>query len=117
MEIAALPLNDDASDLMQGTLAMLILRSLSDGAKHGYAVADFIRRRSDGVLRVKEGALYPALHRLETHGWVGSEWGFSENKRRAKFYRLTAAGAKELTANGARWSRVTTAIAKVMETP
>ncbi len=107
---------EKTGDLLQGTLDMLILRALTSSAKHGYAIADLIHQRSEDVLRVEEGALYPALHRLELRGWLTSEWGVSENNRRAKFYRLTAAGRKQLTKESEQWSRLATAVTRVMET-
>jgi PadR family transcriptional regulator, regulatory protein PadR len=107
---------EKTGDLLQGTLDMLILKALMAGAKHGYAIAELIHRRSDDVLRVEEGALYPALHRLELRGWLASEWGISENNRRAKYYRLNAAGRKQLAEESAHWSRLAAAIARVMET-
>jgi PadR family transcriptional regulator, regulatory protein PadR len=99
-----------------GTLSMLILKTLDRGALHGAAVAETIHRLSEHTLKVEEGALYPALHRLESRGLLESEWGFSESKRRAKFYRLTAAGMKELAEENAHWRRMTEAIRRVMET-
>ncbi len=83
---------------------------------HGYAIAESIELLSEEDLRIEEGALYPALHRLEVRGWLGSEWGVSEKKRRAKFYRLTPAGQKQLVAETAHWRRMSTAIARIMET-
>ncbi len=106
----------DKGDLLQGTLAMLILKSLARGPKHGYAVAEWIHEQSDDVLRVEEGALYPALHKLELRGLLRSEWGASENNRRAKFYSLTAAGRRELTAEAEQWRRLSGAIARIMQT-
>lgn len=103
------------SRLLPGTLAMLILRALGTGAMHGAAVAGFIRLASEQVLQVEEGALYPALHRLESKGWVSSQWGASENRRRAKFYRLTPSGREELLRENARWTRLAQAIGRVME--
>ncbi len=103
-------------ELMQGTLDMLILKTLTRGAMHGYAIAEFIQESTENVLRVEEGALYPALHRLELRGWLDSQWGLSENKRRAKFYRLTPAGEKQLADERAHWGRLTMAIARIMET-
>ncbi|MFI5006569.1 MAG: PadR family transcriptional regulator [Solirubrobacterales bacterium] len=103
-------------ELMQGTLDMLILKTLSHGALHGYAIAEFIQRTSDDVLRVEEGALYPALHRLEVRGLLAAEWGASDNNRRAKFYRLTAAGRKQLAQEAGYWTRMTAGIARIMET-
>ncbi len=102
-------------ELLQGTLDMLILKALIRGPMHGYAVAEFIHQTSEDVLRVEEGALYPALHRLEVRGLLISEWGISENNRRAKFYRLTALGRKHLTEEAARWRRITLAIGRIME--
>jgi PadR family transcriptional regulator PadR len=104
------------SDLVQGTLDMLILRTLIRGALHGYAIAEFIHDTSQDVLRVEEGALYPALHRLELRGLLASEWGTSENNRRAKYYSLTSAGRKHLTAESEHWGRMSAAIARVMRT-
>jgi PadR family transcriptional regulator, regulatory protein PadR len=107
---------EQAGDLLQGTLDMLILRALASGVKHGYAIAEVIHQRSEDVLRVEEGALYPALHRLELRGWLASEWGLSENNRRAKFYRLTATGRTSLTKERAHWNRLANAVSRVMET-
>jgi len=103
-------------EMVQGTLDMLILKTLSRGAEHGYAIAEFIERTSEDVLRVEEGALYPALHRLEVRGLLASEWGTSDNNRRAKYYRLTAAGRKHLAQESSYWTRMTAGIARVMET-
>jgi transcriptional regulator len=103
-------------DLVQGTLDMLILKALTRGAMHGYSVMEFIRQSSDDVLRVEEGALYPALHRLELRGLIVSEWGVSENKRRAKYYRLAAAGRKYLAAEASNWDRLSAAVGRVMQT-
>src|ERR1051325_9002249 len=86
----------EKGELMPGTLEMLILKTLTRGRMHGYAIAQSIRQVSDDVLRVEEGSLYPALQRLEVKGWVGSEWGMTETGRRARFYRVTAAGRKRL---------------------
>lgn len=93
---------------------MLILKALSRGAMHGYGVAEWIGTVSSDVLQVEEGALYPALHRLELQGLLEAEWGTSTNNRRAKFYRLTAAGRKRLAAEGKRWAQLSSAIAHVM---
>jgi PadR family transcriptional regulator, regulatory protein PadR len=103
-------------ELLQGTLDMLILKTLSHGPLHGYAIAEFIQRTSDDVLRVEEGALYPALHRIEVRGLLASEWGVSDNNRRAKFYRLTAAGRKQLAQEASYWTRMSAGIARIMET-
>lgn len=102
--------------LLQGTLDMLILKTLTPGAMHGYAIVEFIQQSSDDVLRVEEGALYPALHRLELRGLLSAEWGVSENNRRAKYYRLTAAGRKHLAEESSQWNRLSGAIAHVMQT-
>ena len=101
-------------DLIPGTLDMLILKALENGALHGYAVAEWIHGRSHDVLQVDEGALYPALHRLELRGLLDAAWGASENNRRAKFYRLTAAGRKHLSAERERWTRLAAAIGFVL---
>lgn len=106
---------DKPGDLVQGTLDMLVLRALSSGAKHGYGVAEWIHETSQDVLRVEEGALYPALHRLELKGLLKAEWGTSDNNRRAKFYSLTAAGRKHLSAEQAHWGRMTAAISRVLQ--
>ena len=103
-------------ELLRGTLDMLILKALSRGARHGYAVAQFIEQSSRDVLRVEEGALYPALHRLEVRGLLRSKWGASENNRRAKYYDLTAIGRRELEAETAYWKRVAAAVTRVMQT-
>ena len=105
----------NSGELLQGTLDMLILKTLIRGPMHGYAVVEFIQQTSEEVLRVEEGALYPALHRLELRGLLSSEWGVSENKRRAKYYRLTAAGRAHLVDETARWQRMAAAIARIME--
>ena len=107
-------MNEEVS-LLQGTLDMLVLKTLTRGAMHGYAITEFIQQTSDYLLRVEEGALYPALHRLELRGWLSSEWGVSENNRRAKYYRLTPAGRKQLAAESATWQRLSGAVMRVME--
>lgn len=107
---------EDRKAIVQGTLDMLILKTLVRGTMHGYAIAEFIRNTSEDVVRVEEGALYPALHRLELRGLLAAAWGTSENNRRAKYYRLTAAGRKQLAAESEYWGRMTTAIARIMET-
>ncbi len=94
---------------------MLILKALLRGSQHGYAVAEWIHQTSHQLLKVEEGALYPALHRLELRGLLAAEWGASENKRRAKFYRLTADGRKRLNAESQRWARLSAAVAFVMQ--
>ena len=102
-------------DLLPGTLDMLSLKTVSRGTMHGYTVAQSIQRVSREVLRVEEGALYPALHRLEVRGFLRSEWGVSDNNRRAKYYTLTALGRRELEREAASWTRVSGAIARVMQ--
>ena len=102
-------------ELIPGTLDMLILKALSRGERHGYGVAQFIQRASDDVLKVEEGALYPALHRLEVRGWLKSTWGVSDNNRRAKFYRLSALGRRELDHESEYWARVASAVTRVMQ--
>ena len=101
---------------LPGTLDMLVLKAVSRGPMHGYSIAQFIQQASNEVLRVEEGALYPALHRLEVRGWLKSEWGTSENNRRAKFYRLTALGRRELDNEAEYWTRVASAVTRVMQT-
>jgi transcriptional regulator len=100
--------------LLQGTLDVLVLKTLSWGAKHGYAIARYIERTADEALVVEEGSLYPALHRLERQGCVKAEWGVSDNNRRAKYYRLTAEGRRQLEAETASWERFVTAVGKVL---
>jgi PadR family transcriptional regulator PadR len=102
-------------DLIQGTLDMLILKTLRRTAMHGYAIALAVEQRSADELRVEEGALYPALHRLELAGLLKSQWKLSETNRRAKFYQLTPAGRKYLAAETANWNRLVAAVARVME--
>jgi PadR family transcriptional regulator, regulatory protein PadR len=105
----------DAGELIQGTLEMLVLKSLARGPLHGYGVVEWIQQTSQQVLKVEEGALYPALHRLELRGLLSAEWGASDNNRRAKFYRLTADGKKRLDAESQRWARLSAAVAFVMQ--
>jgi len=102
------------SEMVQGTLDMLILRTLVTGPAHGHTIAHVIEHMSENVLEVEQGSLYPALHRLERRGWVSSYWGTSENNRKAKFYKLTAAGKKQLTAETDRWRLVVAAIGRVL---
>jgi transcriptional regulator len=101
-------------DLLQGTLDVLVLKALMFGPRHGYAVARWIKGTSDDALTVEDRALYVALHRLEARGWIASEWGLSENNRRAKYYRLTAAGRRQFAAESARWTRYADAVFKVL---
>ena len=104
----------ETRELLPGTLDMLILKVLSRGDMHGYGIVSAIQRASDDVLGVVEGALYPALHRLEVRGWVRSKWGTSDNNRRAKFYRLSALGRRALDEEAAYWDRVASAVTRVM---
>jgi transcriptional regulator len=104
------------TDLVQGTLDLLILKTLALGPMHGWAVGQRIEQVSNGVLLVQQGSLYPALHRLEQQGWIGAEWGESENNRRAKYYSLTRAGRKRLDEELANWERLSAAIALVVGT-
>ena len=101
-------------ELLQGTLDMLILRTLQWGPQHGHGIKVAIRAGSEDVLQVDHGSLYPALHRLEEQGWVKAEWKLSENNQRAKYYRLTARGKKQLVVAESRWDRIVAAIARVM---
>ena len=101
-------------DLLQGTLDLLILRTLKIGPMHGWAISERIQQISEDVLQVNQGSLYPALHRLAHQGWIRSEWGISELGRRARFYRLTAAGRRQLELESRTWDRLTTAIGKVL---
>lgn len=101
-------------NLLQGTLDLLILRSLVFGEAHGHAIAQHIRQSSDAVLQVETGSLYPALHRAEARGWVIAEWALSEKGKRAKYYRLTPAGRRQLVAEQSRWEQVSLAIGRVL---
>src|SRR6201986_616131 len=105
----------DSGDLIQGTLEMLVLKALLRGPLHGYGVAEWIEQTSQQVLKVEEGALYPALHRLELRGLLAAKWGASENNRRAKFYQLTTEGKKRLDTESQRWARLSAAVAFVMQ--
>ena len=104
------------SDLYTGTLDLLILKAVSWGPSHGYAIGRWIRETTSDVLVVQEGALYPALHRLELRGYLRSEWGTSDNNRRAKYYRLTPQGRRQLEREAAQWSRIAAAVTRVMQT-
>jgi PadR family transcriptional regulator, regulatory protein PadR len=106
----------EKQEMLQGTMDMLILRTLVMGPAHGHTIAHVIEQESDEVLQVEQGSLYPALHRLEDRGWVTSYWGTSENNRKAKFYKLTAAGKKRLTTERSRWGQMVEAIGRVMKT-
>jgi PadR family transcriptional regulator PadR len=104
-----------STDLLQGTLDMLILRAVATEPLHGWAIAQRIQTVSENVLQIGQGSLYPALHRLEYKGWIRAEWGASENNRKARFYALTAAGRKQLTAELANWNRLAGAINLVLQ--
>lgn len=107
--------NDPKSQqMLLGTLDMLILRTLITGPAHGHTIAHAIERTSDDVLQVEQGSLYPALHRLEDRGWVASYWGTSENNRKAKYYKLTAAGKKQLVVETDRWRQMVKAIGRIL---
>jgi transcriptional regulator len=109
-----MPTRDARLELLQGTLDLLILRTLRPGPAHGHAIAKIIERTSAEVLQVEQGSLYPALHRLIKRGWIAAEEGTSENNRRAKFYRLTAAGRRQLAVETSKWDRFAGAIARVL---
>ena len=103
------------ADLLQGTLDLLILQTLMLGPAHGHTIAHVIENRSDEVLQVEHGSLYPALHRLQNRGWISSEWGPSENNRKARFYRLTAAGRRQLLRQTSRWEELVRAVNRVLK--
>ncbi|HWX42344.1 MAG TPA: PadR family transcriptional regulator [Blastocatellia bacterium] len=104
------------SDLLQGTLDMLILKTLALGPMHGWGISQRIQQISQGVLCVNQGSLYPALHRLEHQGWISAEWGSSENNRQARFYQLTKEGRKQLTEETENWERLSGAVAQILQT-
>jgi len=103
-----------ANDVLQGTLTLLVLRSLLRSPMHGFGIALHIERVSSEVLRVEEGSLYPALHRMEQDGWVAADWGVTENNRRARYYRITPKGRKQLALEEEKWSKFTQAVAEVL---
>jgi PadR family transcriptional regulator, regulatory protein PadR len=104
------------NDILQGTLVLLVLKTLAAGGRmHGYAITSHIQRISDQLLRVEEGSLYPALHRMEQQGWVRAEWGRTEKNREARFYSLTAKGHKQLAEEQASWARLTEGVARVLQ--
>ena len=103
-------------NLLQGTLALLILKTLARGPLHGYEIAQRIQQSSDDVLKVEEGSLYPALYRMEAQGWIEAEWGASENNRRAKYYKLTREGQKQFAVETSNWERLSEAVARVLRT-
>ena len=104
-------------ELLQGTLDLMILRVLHAGPQHGFGIAQRIHVLSRETLKVEEGALYPALHRIERKGWIEAEWRLSENTRRAKYYQLTASGHKQLATERAGWKRLTTVMAQILDAP
>ena len=110
-----MPTDDERLDLPQGTLDLLILKAVSLGPQHGWAISERIHQVSRATLQVPQGSLYPALHRLERRGWVAAEWGASDNNRRAKYYQLTRAGRKQLEAEAEAWRKLTSAVALVMD--
>ena len=101
-------------DLLQGTLDVLVLKALSWGPMHGYGVARWLQQTTNEVLSIEEGSLYPALHRMERRGWIASDWGLSENNRRAKYYKLTGEGRRQLRAESSTWSVFSEAVSKVL---
>src|SRR5687768_3518668 len=109
-------MSKEKSDLLQGTLDMLILKALQLGPMHGFGISVLIRQISEEVLQVEQGSLYPALYRLEDQGLISSEWGVSDNNRKAKFYKLTAAGRKQLLEERSNWERLSTAINLILRT-
>ena len=109
-------MNENRAELLQGTLDMLIIKTLTLGPMHGYDIVRRLQQVSDDALQVEEGSLYPSLHRMEKRGWIAAEWGLSENNRRAKFYKLTRAGRKGLADEESNWTRLSEAISKVMQT-
>ena len=102
-------------DLPQGTLDLLVLKALSLGPMHGYGVGQRIQQLAEDMLQIEEGTLYPALYRIEQKGWIESEWGTSENNRRARFYKLTRSGREQLSVEESQWERLTAAVAKVLQ--
>ncbi len=104
----------ESTELLHGTLDAIVLKTLSWGPRHGYAIARWIEEITDDALRIEEGSLYPALYRLERRGWIEAEWGLSENNRKVKFYHLTEAGRERLAVETAQWSRITTAVSKIL---
>ena len=109
-----LPMSDDTLQLLQGTLDILVLRSLSAGPRHGYAVARWIREKSGDALRIEDGALYTALHRMEKRKWLETEWGLSENNRKARYYSLTERGRRALEEGARSWTRYAEAVFKIL---
>ena len=108
-------MSDDRIDLPQGTLDLLILKTLAPGPRHGWAISERIQQISSSVLQVQQGSLYPALHRLERRGWIEAEWGVSDNNRRAKYYSLTRSGRKQLSEEESAWRKLAAAVAQVLD--
>ncbi len=108
-------MSEERADILQGTLDLLILRTLRAGAMHGWSISQRIQQVSDDVLNVQQGSLYPSLHRLKRRGWIASEWGASENNRRAKFYRLTEEGEARLEVETERWQLLSSAVSQVLQ--
>jgi len=106
---------NNRTDLMQGTLELLILKTLTREHMHGYGIAQRIHEAVEDLLKVEDGSLYPALYRMEERGWIASEWGVSENNRRAKFYKLTKTGRQQLAAQSVNWERISRAVTKVLQ--
>jgi PadR family transcriptional regulator len=109
-------MSNSRTDLLQGTLELLILKTLASESMHGYGIAQRIHSQVDELLKIEDGSLYPALYRMEERGWISSEWGVSENNRRAKFYKLTRSGRKELDDQSANWNRVSGAVTRILQT-
>jgi len=103
------------SDLLQGTLDLLILKTLRLGPQHGWGISQRIQQISQDVLQVNQGSLYPAVHRLEEQGWIASEWGTSDSNRQAKFYKLTRAGQRQLEVEAAQWARISAAVGRILD--
>ena len=106
---------NERTDLMQGTLELLILNTLAREAMHGYGIVQRIQEAAEDLLKVEDGSLYPALYRMEERGWIKSEWGVSEHNRRARFYKLTRKGQRQLEAERANWSRISNAVTKILQ--
>jgi PadR family transcriptional regulator PadR len=115
VEVTEELMSDEKVELPQGTLDLLILRTLALGPQHGWAITERLQQISSAVLQVQQGSLYPALHRLERRGWIKARWGASENNRRAKYYQLTAAGRKQLEVETRTWRRLVGAVAQVLD--
>ena len=115
VEVEGEPLETQRIDLPQGTLDLLILRTLSLGRQHGWAISERVQQISSDVLKIQQGSLYPALHRLERRGWIKSSWGTSDNNRRAKYYELTRSGHKQLEVETVSWKKLTAAITQILE--